>query len=135
MGERPAFVDQTILYNPEDREERGNCTEAAVASILGLSLEEVPDFRANGLDQFWPSFHRFFRKHGFEAITMQGNFCPKVLYLASGISPRGVSHMVLMQGGELVHDPHPSKAGIAEPQHMWLIAPIDPAKQLAEEPR
>ncbi|EHK57645.1 hypothetical protein [Allomesorhizobium alhagi] len=124
---RPAFVDQTILYDPATREERGNCTEAAVASLLGIRLEDVPDFRANGLDQFWPSFHRFFRDRGFEAIMMHGTFAPDILYLASGISPRGVHHMVLMRCGLLVHDPHPSKAGIAGPECIWLLAPVDPA--------
>jgi hypothetical protein len=121
------YVDQTILFDPANRVERGNCTEAAVASILGLDLSEVPDFRASGVDAFWPSFHRFFRARGFEAFRLEGNWSPDVHYLASGISPRGVHHMVVMRAGALVHDPHPSKAGIAEPEHVWLIVPVDPS--------
>jgi hypothetical protein len=125
---RPPFVDQTILYNPADGEEKGNCTEASVASILGLRLEDVPDFRANGVDQFWSSFRKFFQSRGFEAVLMPGNFAPETLYLASGISPRGVHHMVVMRDGALVHDPHPSKAGIGDPTDVWLIVPDDPAR-------
>lgn len=52
------------------------------------------------------------------------------MYLASGISPRGVHHMVVMKDGKLVHDPHPSKAGIGEVEHLWLIVPIDPAERV-----
>ncbi|MCA1490101.1 hypothetical protein I6F11_04105 [Ensifer sp. NBAIM29] len=125
---RPAFVDQTVLYDPANREEKGNCTEASVASILGLKLEDVPDFRANGIDQFWTSFYRFFHDRGYQALHMPGEWCPDVLYLAAGKSPRDVLHMVLMKGGELVHDPHPSKAGIEKPEHVWLVVPIDPGQ-------
>ncbi|GGB00479.1 hypothetical protein GCM10011491_30850 [Brucella endophytica] len=129
MSGRPPFVDQTILYNPAEGSTKGNCTEAAVASILGLRLENVPDFRADGDDAvtFWDAFHEFFRERGYEAIRMGGNFCPEVMYLALGISPRGAHHMVVMQDGKLLHDPHPSKAGIGDPDHTWLIVPIDPA--------
>lgn len=130
---RPAFVDQTILYTPGGPE-RGNCTEAAVASILGLALSDVPDFRAKGVENFWDEFEAFINSRGFHPLRLDGNWIPDVLYLASGLSPRGVHHMVLMRGGELVHDPHPSKAGIGAPEHIWLIVPIDPAPITDDQP-
>ena len=43
-------IDQTILYDPANRVEKGNCTEAAVASILGLDLGEVYDVRVRLVD-------------------------------------------------------------------------------------
>jgi hypothetical protein len=32
--------------------------------------------------------------------------------LVIGKSPRGVSHVVLYQNGKMIHDPHPSRAGV-----------------------
>jgi hypothetical protein len=136
MGEvkhrRPAFVDQTIFYNPAEGSRKGNCTEAAVASILGLSLDDVPDFSANGDDAltFWNAFEDFINAHGFEVMMLDGSYVPDVLYLASGMSPRGVHHMVVMRAGQLVHDPHPSRAGIAAPEQIRLLVPIDPSAAL-----
>lgn len=123
---RAQFVDQTILYKPGGSE-KGNCTEAAVASILGLTLDQVPDFRAKGVENFWDEFEDFINSRGFHPLRLDGNWIPDVLYLASGLSPRGVHHMVLMRGGKLVHDPHPSKAGISETNHIWVLVPFDPA--------
>lgn len=128
---RPAFVDQTILYNPAEGSEKGNCTEASVASILGLSLSDVPNFRAKGVESFWDEFHGFFRERGYEAVLFPKGWQFETLYLASGLSPRGVHHMVVMQDGKIVHDPHPSKAGIGEVESLWLIVPIDPAVRAA----
>ncbi|MGB3898184.1 MAG: hypothetical protein WA973_06485 [Mesorhizobium sp.] len=123
-------MDQTVLYDPAEGSEKGNCTEASVASILGLRLEDVPDFRAKGVESFWDEFHEFFRSRGYEAVRFPAGRQFETMYLASGISPRGVHHMVVMKDGKLVHDPHPSKAGIGEVEHLWLIVPIDPAERV-----
>jgi hypothetical protein len=124
-----ATVDQTILYDPAGGSLKGNCTEAAVASILGVTLSDVPDFRALGDDagSFWSAFRRFLRHRGFEPLMMPGNYAPEAMYLASGPSPRGVNHMVVMQDGKLIHDPHPSRAGILSVENVWLLVPHSPA--------
>lgn len=131
MTERPPFVDQTILYSP-GATKKGNCTEASVASILGLTLDQVPDFRANGDDalSFWDAFETFINSHGFEVMMLPGDYAPDALYLASGLSPRGVHHMVVMRGGKLVHDPHPSKAGIGRVEQVRILVPFDPAERV-----
>ena len=135
MAERPPFVDQTILYEPGGTV-RGNCTEAAVASLLGLPLDAVPDFRANSLQPylFWSAFRRFVRSQGFEPMMLPGDHMPDVLYLASGRSPRGVSHMVVMREGRLIHDPHPSRAGIERVDQVWVLLPKDPATTPRPDP-
>lgn len=122
------FVDQTTFYDP-DQPGKGNCTEAAVASILGLPLDDVPNFRADGAEayKFWSSFRRFIRSRGYEPIMLPGNHMHDALYLASGPSPRGVNHMVVMRAGKMIHDPHPSRAGIGTVEHVWLLVPHDPA--------
>lgn len=33
-------------------------------------------------------------------------------YMVTGMSPRGVTHVVIYQNGKMVHDPHPSNSGV-----------------------
>lgn len=119
---RLKFIDQTILHSEE---KNGNCTQAAVASLIGLDLNDVPDF-ANTTESsidFWSEFYAFFEGIGMHAIMIPNNMEPDCNYLASGISPRGISHMVVMNDGNVVHDPHPSRAGIASVEAAWIIVP------------
>lgn len=103
-----------------------------MASILGIALDAVPDFRANGTDpvEFWGAFDAFFEQQGFIARMQPGSYQPDCLYLASGPSARGCSHMVVMRAGELVHDPHPSGAGLLKVEIVRVLMPIDPAHLL-----
>ncbi len=120
------WVYQTKLHAPGQG--RGNCTEAAVASILGVPLDEVGDFRADGDDPltFWQAFERVIKAHGFEAIRLDGHKCPEALHLACGKSARGVSHMVVKRGDELVHDPHPSNVGLLGVEYVFVLVALDP---------
>ena len=98
-----------------------NCMQCAVAYMLGLPVPTVPDFEKEGADA-WEAMERFFESHGSTAEM----FPPSVEilgdYLASGGTVRGTSHMVVMRGGKLLHDPHPSNAGLEVVQAVWLIA-------------
>ena len=97
-----------------------NCMQCAAAYMLGLPMAAVPDFEKAGADA-WESFEAFFADRGFTAEM----FPPSVEivgdYLASGDTARGTSHMVVMRCGELLHDPHPSNAGLKSIQAVWLI--------------
>jgi hypothetical protein len=48
-------------------------------------------------------------------------------YLVSGISPRdpNVHHIVIYQDGQMVHDPHPDRTGLAslDDDFRWTIRP------------
>jgi hypothetical protein len=35
-------------------------------------------------------------------------------------------HAVVYQDGQVVHDPHPSREGLAGERFWWVIAPLDP---------
>lgn len=39
---------------------------------------------------------------------------PTTPYIVSGKSPRGISHVVIYINGKMIHDPHPSGAGVFE---------------------
>lgn len=98
-----------------------NCMQCAAAYMLGLPLEAVPDFEKAG-SEAWEAFYEFFVRHGFTAEMFPPSVEIDGDYLASGHTSRGTSHMVVMRGGQLLHDPHPSNAGLTAVQVVWLIA-------------
>ncbi|MCM8735994.1 hypothetical protein M5E06_17820 [Azospirillum sp. A1-3] len=124
-------VDQDRFHDKEAGT-RGNCMQAAVASLLGLPLADVPDFleaRDRGSHEelalgYW------LEGLGFDMIRLPGNHCPDAYYLASGPASRGVHHMVVMKAGELAHDPHPSRAGLLKADHVYVLVPMRPADAL-----
>lgn len=107
----------------------GNCVQASVASILELSLSEVPHFLEIAPEpvQWEFAMMDWLEERGIGFIRREGEWIFDGYYLASGPSPRGVSHMVVYHDGELAHDPHPSRAGILEVKRTWVLAPLDPA--------
>ena len=96
-----------------------NCMQCCVSYMLGLPLESVPDFATDG---GWERFSEFVESKGYAAVMLPGNSEFEADYLASGTTERGTSHMVVMNDGKLVHDPHPSNAGLVEVQCVWLLA-------------
>lgn len=117
------FIDQTLFG------EEGNCVQASVASILGLELDEVPNFIKEYPEtpDFWDAVEDFFLEKGFVLWLKGANLCLPVNYLAQGKTSRGYHHMVVMNDGKLVHDPHPDRKGIIEVEHTWLVIPVDAA--------
>lgn len=124
-------VDQDRFHDKEAGT-RGNCMQAAVASLLGLPLSDVPNFieaRDRGSHEEL-DLERFLNRIGFDMIRLPGNHCPDAYYLASGPAERGVHHMVVMRAGEMAHDPHPSRAGLLKAEHVYVLVPMVPADAL-----
>jgi len=96
-----------------------NCMQCCVSYMMGLPLENVPDFATDG---GWERFSDFAETQGYAAVMLPGNHEFEADYLASGTTERGTPHMVVMNDGKLVHDPHPSNAGLVEVQCVWLLA-------------
>ena len=115
-------VDQDRFY--VEGVSRGNCQQAATASILGLPLADVPNFHdcENG---FWEGYYGFLRSRGFTDVQLPPDRCPECFYLAYGKSARGVLHACVYRGGLLVHDPHPSRSGLIAVKEIHLIVPIE----------
>ena len=95
-----------------------NCMQCCVSYMLGLPLESVPNFATAG---GWDRFASFAESQGYAAVMLPGNHEFEADYLASGATERGTPHMVVMNDGKLVHDPHPSNAGLVEVQSVWLL--------------
>lgn len=129
-------VDQT-----EFGADSGNCFPAVVASLLELPLAEVPNvYRAHlgaPIDA-WQAFARWAATRGWSVIEVlaepsagfapaEGQWC-----WLCGKSPRHpeVDHAVVgrYQGGQyvIVHDPHPSRAGLHDLGVAGFLIPVDP---------
>lgn len=125
------WIDQTEFGH------EGNCVQASIASILGLSLEEVPNFiklhpgdNQESVCDFWDAVEDFLESQGYWFKTMSVDpqaGRPDVLYLASGMTKRGFHHMVVKKGFDLIHDPHPDRQGLSEETAAWMLVPFDPA--------
>lgn len=125
-------VDQEFI---DDREngQFGDCQRAVIASLLELPISEVPHFlHVTGDDNlaFWTYVQSFLAKHGcihmsfprFDAKFYGETYgTPPIYHEISGPSPRGKGlwHAVVGCNGKIVHDPHPSKAGLAGDESEW----------------
>lgn len=121
------WIKQTIFPDIE-KGIYGNCAQAAVASLLHMSLDEVPHFSESG-DSVKENelLENFFADQGFNFISMFFNYIPEGLYLASGTTIRGTTHMVVMRDGKLEFDPHPDNTGLERIIGVYILTPKDPA--------
>jgi hypothetical protein len=111
----------------------GDCQRAVVASLLELPISDVPHFlhEAEGDSlRFWTHLQQFLAKHGCifmemalfdveEYSWLYGT--PAIYHEIYGPSPRGgdLWHTTVGCNGKIVHDPHPSKAGLAGQPSDW----------------
>lgn len=111
-------VKQKNLHNPE-KGIIGDCFRAAICSLLEISDNGVENFVESS--DYPMNVVHFLKQHGvrmYHSTTYpEGqNFC-----IANGLSPRGVRHSVIFNVNGIVHDPHPSNGGIAEPDlYLWF---------------
>lgn len=119
-------IQQTVFSVPG-----GNCLSACVASLLEISLLDVPYF--GGDDEWWASLRRWLQPRGLYALnsTLDASpdaWRPEGYYILAGQSPRGPwLHAVVARGHEIVHDPHPSRAGILAHKDATILVPFSPA--------
>jgi hypothetical protein len=138
-------VDQRII-DPD----RGDCMTACLASLLDLPYEDVPYFLEEGAEPWFTVYWRFLKQHGYDFVGTCSNSgeaidfedlvqrCAGVngFYMAGGPSPRfNCSHAVIINSrGEIVHDPHPSRAGVLKIDHVDMIRPLTAAGQTWFDP-
>ena len=127
------FVDQEYLHDPAAGV-LGDCWRASIASVIGRPTAEVPHFVRDYFDDEGSDEARWFaetcrwltQRHGVtvlyydspEAVrsAMRTEISAYPHILIDGISPRyaGIHHVVVGDAntGEIVHDPHPTRAGL-----------------------
>lgn len=97
--------------------------QCAVAYLLQVPVEEVPHFGESGIaEECWDMFDDYFLSIGEMIVMWSADKTSDKVYLASGDTVRGTSHMVVMQNGKLLFDPHPSNAGLSRIVCTWMLA-------------
>lgn len=121
MTER--WITQDKFYKPAEGK-RGNCMQAAVASLLAKRLEDVTNF----IEQryFWGSLHKFVTDAGLilDEIDNKG-VAPEGVCIATGPGPRDCLHAIIVEDGKLLFDPHPSRAGLLSIERFYVLRPRD----------
>ena len=101
----------------------GNCLQAAVASLFELPIGMVPHFYQGCTEATHFEGHERFRRWlaqlGLmprEVDVVDKGHGPQPAWdfphLACGKSPRGLYHVVIRKGFEIIHDPHPDGGGV-----------------------
>lgn len=108
-----------------DGRERGDCLTACIASLLELPIEVVPVFIDAGGDlEMWEACEAFLLSFGLSAVChLPEDVDPEDEVVAIGAGPRGKAHAVLFSGGALLHDPHPSRAGLTG--WPWMVIRLE----------
>jgi hypothetical protein len=134
--------DQTLFGTDADDATPGNCTQAAIASLLDLPLEQVPHFAlfgdewGNALTAWlrsqgkrlrvyndYTAHQAWWREHHVDTVAALNRAPSNQMMLAAGQSHNGPwQHIVLWKAGRLVHDTHPSRLGLdGPPYEYWQI--------------
>jgi hypothetical protein len=117
------------IYQTEFGEGKGNCFQAALASLLEVELDDIPNFaKYNPTGQFWPKFWEWMQENKLGILTTQVK--PNGYSLMRVKSPRLSSHHEMVAfNGDPVHDPYPG--GNCEHNglvHYDVIYPLDLGK-------
>lgn len=125
------WVTQTRFGGPDaPPHERGNCFGACLASLLCVSLDEFTPISEVHPDHYWEKAVSIVARYGVSIVPCylellaEGTLCE-----AHGKSPRGdwLHSVVWRAGYGMVHDPHPSRDGLAEaPETGTVLVPLDP---------
>lgn len=109
--------------------EYGDCVRACLASILEFPIVSMPNFwrQTQKPIEYWKRTHLWLRNIlGVRCVLISIPdedslfYLEDILCIALGESKRG-EHAVVWKNG-LIHDPHPSRAGLThKPDHFLLL--------------
>ena len=139
------------MHDP-DNGLQGDCARASIASLLNVEkVTDVPHFAEDRPDAvtFWRRIEDYLHEKELHIIEMRihgmlsleqclNSICQSTTvasyFMLSGESPRhkGSNHMVVCQGGRIVHDPHPDDTGLAGPawpSNDWIVKWLVPLHQ------
>lgn len=130
----------------------GDCFSRCLCELSGEPYirSEWPDL-PDKTEQAWRAYQEelaaFLGRHGWALIvfdhlaenenrdkanvTLNATFfgpTVPVVSVAGGLRHNGERHAVVMNGEELVYDPHPEGTGLATIEDLWFLVPVDPAR-------
>ncbi len=120
-------VDQEFLHNAETGQ-IGDCFRACIASVLEVPIAAVPHAALLG-NRWHMAIDGFLHGLSRELIWEDGVPPDGIWAIATVKPPRGsdVLHSVIWRDGEIVHDPHPSRAGGEGPLNYFYLSPDLPS--------
>lgn len=105
-------VQQTKRGGPDvSPEERGDCLPACLASVLEVSIEDVPVPHSDDV-HWWDVVQASLERHGYHLVIADKQYWPWGWWIAAvpSLNLRNedgtpCNHVVVMHGAELAHDP------------------------------
>lgn len=115
-------VMQTIISK------NGNCFPACLATVLGLKLEDIPNFAMaskGDRTKYWELVKDYLTTIGYKHTLVpfrrvKGTPQLNGLVIVIGSAPTGSTHSVVYRDGSLFHDPHPNGNGVMPDQAVIL---------------
>ena len=119
-------IQQTKFHSDS---QKGNCLAACIASLLEISLNQVPEFEEMDREDWQSALLDFLLNRGktlsilYDEVDFKLEEAGDSCYIANGRSPRDldVRHAVIFKNGKLEFDPHPSGDGILTEESYWVI--------------
>lgn len=130
ISDKRGLFYQTKFRADENAMKVGNCFATCIANILHLDIEDVPNVETlfkvskNGKNGYWfDVFMSWLYSIGYyyDQITEDNPPQKDELYLANGLSERGVMHSVIYKNGELYFDPYPNGKGLEKIEFFSVI--------------
>lgn len=113
----------------------GNCFSACLATVLGLKIDDVPNFfdvAGSDHEAWWKAVRAWLKPRGYGIICISVSsdllYMLDGIFIVSGPSPRlaGESHATVWYGRKHMHDPHPDNTGLSLIESIDLLYPLDP---------
>lgn len=96
----------------------GNCWQTAIACVIEQDPDRVPHFvkaDTDGIVSDWWLYSQYWlHYHGYELSALGRHLYTNEHYLVMGYTVRETYHVCVYLNGKMVHDPHPSGAGLTK---------------------
>jgi hypothetical protein len=126
----------TVLELTQSNVDPGNCWQTAVACLLEVPASDLPDQVAveSAGDRYWNVLAAYLERHHGLMYTEVPEYqfsalCPVAHHVLIGPTVRTteawpVHHVVVGFQGEVVWDPHPTRAGLLHVEKWGVLTPL-----------
>lgn len=119
------FYDMLVMHD-KNLGTQGDCMRASLATLLQEDPATIPHFMSDPAEPNWIyGVNKFLAVRGLFYAQMPNvrlfwhSSAGDVWHLLIGKSVRGSNHAVVAKNGKMVHDPHPSRAGLISSDLTW----------------